>query len=213
MEHVAASRHPVSRQRIPLIGACITISTLLSLSLSISPLFHPSRSPTPISETTRQPFPLREWRTGWKMSRDASLDAKSCGVVAFSYRSTPSPDGARATSSANGSWNFLFKRPFAQPMRILELVFPHLRIADSRIEGYNIYGGLTSFRLFLLLCRAKWIFFFFTFLRGLFFIRCLMKFCYFRLIELSEWKLGRQFVSFVKRHNFGYPIVFIEVIF
>lgn len=53
-EHVAATRHPVSTtKRIPLIGACITISTLLSLSLfPRSMLFHPSRSPTPISEAT-----------------------------------------------------------------------------------------------------------------------------------------------------------------
>lgn len=44
---------PFLRQRIPLIGACITISTLLSLSLfPRSMLFHPSRSPTPISEAT-----------------------------------------------------------------------------------------------------------------------------------------------------------------
>lgn len=73
------SRHPVSRQRISLIGACITISILPSAPFTVS------HSSTPIPAPARQLFPQGNRRTGWKMSRDGSLDAKSCGmVVAFS---------------------------------------------------------------------------------------------------------------------------------
>lgn len=132
-KHVAASRHPVSTTANSVNrGVYHDLDPSLSLSLSLFPrsmLFHPSRSP--ISGATFSAERMAD--------RLKNVARRLIGREKLRRGSVLIPiDPPLVDGRAKRLVKFSIKASFTQPMRILELVFPHLRTPEDSREGYDI---------------------------------------------------------------------------